>query len=108
MYDKMYFNTANAVVFVVFVLLIYYMAMNKKVSNSFLILEYALLLCAIPHPMETIVWQTSSANYLWGSTLILAFLLPYYRKRSIASTFCNQLSSAIIVSHYTQSKKFST
>ena len=30
------------------------------------------------------------------------------RKRSIASTFCNQLSSAIIVSHYTQSKKFST
>lgn len=29
------------------------------------------------------------------------------RKRSIASTFCNQLSSAIIVSHYTQSKKFS-
>lgn len=78
MYDKMYFNIANAVVFIVFVLLIYYMAMNKKVSNSFLILEYALLLCAIPHPMETIVWQTSSANYLWGSTLILAFLLPYY------------------------------
>ena len=31
-----------------------------------------------------------------------------FRKRSIASTFCNQLSSAIIVSHYTQSKKFST
>ena len=28
--------------------------------------------------------------------------------RSIASTFCTQLSSAIIVSHYTQSKKFST
>lgn len=45
MYDKMYFNIANAVVFIVFVLLIYYMAMNKKVSNSFLILEYALLLC---------------------------------------------------------------
>lgn len=78
MYDKMYFNIANAVVFIVFVLLIYYMAMNKEVSNSFLILEYALLLCAIPHPMETIVWQTSSVNYLWGSTLILAFLLPYY------------------------------
>lgn len=32
----------------------------------------------------------------------------YISKRSIASTFCNQLSSAIIVSHYTQSKKFST
>ena len=29
-------------------------------------------------------------------------------KRSIASTFCNQLSSAIIVSYYTQSKKFSS
>ena len=30
------------------------------------------------------------------------------RKCSIASTFCNQLSSAIIVSYYTQSKKFSS
>ena len=30
------------------------------------------------------------------------------RKRSIASTFYPPLSSAIIVSHYTQSKKFST
>ena len=30
-----------------------------------------------------------------------------HRKCSIASTFCNQLSSAIIVSYYTQSKKFS-
>ena len=36
------------------------------------------------------------------------FLCKLYGKRSIASTFCNQLSSAIIVSHYTQSKKFST
>ncbi len=30
------------------------------------------------------------------------------RKRTIASTFFHPLSSAIIVSHYTQSKKFST
>ena len=30
------------------------------------------------------------------------------RKRTIASTFFHPLISAIIVSHYTQSKKFST
>lgn len=37
------------------------------------------------------------------------FVLIYKkRKRSIASTFYPPRSSAIIVSHYTQSKKFST
>lgn len=34
--------------------------------------------------------------------------MKIYRKRSIASTFYPPRSSAIIVSHYTQSKKFST
>ena len=35
-------------------------------------------------------------------------ILPPYRKRSIASTFHHLCPSAIIVSYYTQSKKFST
>ena len=37
--------------------------------------------------------------------LAFTFLI---RKRTIASTFFHPLISAIIVSHYTQSKKFST
>ena len=45
-------------------------------------------------------------EYVIASLFYDKFILK--RKRSIASTFCNQLSSAIIVSHYTQSKKFST
>ena len=38
----------------------------------------------------------------------IAWIGFYIRKRSIASTFYPLRSSAIIVSHYTQSKKFST
>lgn len=78
MYDKVYFNVASAVVFLVFVLTIYYMSFRKKVSNSFLILVYVLICMTIPNPMHTIVWQTSSVNYLWGTTFILLFILPFY------------------------------
>ena len=60
-------------------------------------------------------WRGLVAALLAGAILMggLSFVKSYRaaqnaRKRSIASTFCNQLSSAIIVSHYTQSKKFST
>lgn len=77
--DKSWFNIANTVVFLLFVLLIYYYSLEKKVSNSFLLLEYILLWFTIPTPINTIVWQTSSVNYLWGSTFILLYLLPYYK-----------------------------
>lgn len=77
--DKSWFNVANSIVFLLFVLLIYHYSLEKKVSNSFLVLEYVLLWVTIPNPIDTIVWQTSSVNYLWGSTFILLYLLPYYK-----------------------------
>ena len=42
-----------------------------------------------------------------GAGILLLFIL-FSRKRSIASTFHHLCPSAIIVSYYTQSKKFST
>ena len=45
---------------------------------------------------------------LFDNAIEASLKLPPDRKRSIASTFYPPLSSAIIVSHYTQSKKFST
>ena len=77
--DKSWFNIANSIVFLLFVLLIYHYSLEKKVTNSFLVLEYVLLWVTIPNPIDTIVWQTSSVNYLWGSTFILLYLLPYYK-----------------------------
>lgn len=46
-------------------------------------------------------------NYVGSALHDIVPITPPVRKRSIASTFYPPLSSAIIVSYYTQSKKFS-
>lgn len=78
MFDKVYFDFANSVVFLVFILLIYFYAFGKKIANDFLLLEYFLIWTTIPDITNTLLWQTGSINYLWGSTLILLFILPYF------------------------------
>lgn len=77
MYDKMAFNIANTIVFLLFVLLIYKCVYPNGISNSFLALEYIALWFCIPGVGTSIVWQTMSCNYLWGSTMVLALFLPY-------------------------------
>lgn len=55
-------------------------------------------------PVHFTAWRYSQM-----SVLLAYCMVPFIkRKRSIASTFYPPRSSAIIVSHYTQSKKFST
>lgn len=98
--DKSWFNIANTIVFLLFALLIYYYSQEKKVSNSFLLLDYIFLWCTIPSPINTIVWQTSSVNYLWGSTFILLYLLPYYKSweaPGVKSKSFSSLLQAIIM-----------
>lgn len=79
LYHKGWFNVANTIVYLGFALLIYRYGMMGRKSNAVLVLEYILLWIAIPKPIDTIVWQTSSMNYLWGSFFILLFIFPYYR-----------------------------
>lgn len=78
MYDKIFFNIANTVVFMFFSLLIYYNVYKKEISNTFLLLTYVALWFSIPGVGYSILWQTMSCNYLWGSTIILAFFTPYF------------------------------
>lgn len=77
--DKMVFNIANTLVFVLMVLMVYRLANRKKISNSFLLIEYILLWIAIPGVGSTLFYQTISVNYLWGTTIVLGFLFPYIR-----------------------------
>ena len=78
MYDKQFFNVANSIIFMIFSLLIYFHVYGTEISNTFLIIVYTGLWFSIPGVGYSIIWQTMSCNYLWGSTIILAFFTPYY------------------------------
>ena len=93
--DKGWFNVTNTVVFLLFAILIYYYSIGKKVSNIFLLSEYILLWCTIPCPVDTIVMQTDSVNYLWGSTLILLYLLPYFKLPECSGEKSNSIFSLL-------------
>lgn len=78
LYDKKYFNIANTLVFILFVLLIYLCVYGRRISNSFMVFEYVCLWTALPYVGEVILQQTNSCNYLWGTTIILLFFTPYF------------------------------
>lgn len=68
----------NSTAFLLFILLIYYhITLRRKSSLSVLILVFCCVWILQPVFAETTLWITGSANYLWGTTIILAFLLPY-------------------------------
>ena len=89
MYDKLVFNIANTVVFIIFSLLIYYNVYKKEISNTFLLLIYTALWFSIPGVGYSIIWQTMSCNYLWGSAIILAFFTPYFSELNQSKKYSN-------------------
>ncbi|MDL2214943.1 DUF6056 family protein [Dysgonomonas sp. OttesenSCG-928-M03] len=76
-----YNDILNSVVYIVFTLLICFIAAGALRSRRF---DLSLLLCVslllwlfIPTYGVTILNTTTSANYLWGTTIILCFIYPY-------------------------------
>lgn len=69
----------NALMFIGYILLIYFIANRGKAVKPSLILLIFLLTWFFQADLgETVLWLTGSANYLWGTSIILAFLYPYY------------------------------
>lgn len=69
----------NSLVYVLFTLLIYKIS-NKR--NAYSPILYAVLFfmiwLSIPYFPQTVLWTTGNANYLWGTTIVLLFLYPFY------------------------------
>ena len=79
----------NTIVFILFLTLIQFQILGKiKFNTSLIFLIFSLTLIVQPAFGETCLWLTGSINYLWGTTIILFFLLPYrlYRNRKINNT----------------------
>lgn len=78
MFDKSIFNIANSIVFILLIVLIWiYASINKKLNISTLIFILLLIWNFIPVFGQTTLWLTGACNYLWGTVLILLFLLPF-------------------------------
>ena len=71
-------DVLNSLVFLLFILSLYFHAKGRG-RNSFILFGGMFLLTWILQPVfgDTVLWVTGSVNYLWGTTIILLFLLPY-------------------------------
>lgn len=85
--DAIWMDVINSIAFVGFILAMYFHITAKRVINtSLLFIIFALTWILQPAFAETSLWITGSANYLWGTLIILLFLLPYrlYRNRAVS------------------------
>ncbi|GAB6012291.1 DUF3329 domain-containing protein [Viscerimonas tarda] len=68
----------NTLVYLIYATLIYF-HIKGKTKHDLLLFAGVNFLIYFMQPVfgETILWLTGSANYLWGTSLILLFMLPY-------------------------------
>lgn len=69
----------NSAVYMLFVILVYLhiKGRNKDSRISLFVLINLATWFVLPMFGDTVLWITGSANYLWGTTIVLLFLLPY-------------------------------
>ncbi|MCM3511409.1 DUF3329 domain-containing protein [Carnobacterium inhibens] len=80
MLPKIWFNLINPLVYILLTLLIYIFSTSKEkeLSITRYIFINILIWLFMPRYGQTILWLVGASNYLWGTTIILSFLVPYY------------------------------
>lgn len=96
MLDPLVSDIINSIAFVFLILLAYIHINHKKTFSVSLLVGIFLLIWFLEPFAETILWITGSANYMWGTIIILLFLLPYRmyndeRKRSMSVSILQSL-----------------
>lgn len=70
----------NTSAYLLCIYIMYLIAKNKNlVQNNLYIIIFLASFILLPSFTETTIWTTGSANYLWGTLLLLLFIYPYYR-----------------------------
>ena len=95
--DKTIFNVFNTAVYCIFNFLICFHVAGslKKISGLLFILTNISLWLLISAWGQTFLWLTGSFNYLWTSTIILFFLIPFRKKIENASYRPHIISSVL-------------
>ncbi|MDR1389831.1 MAG: DUF6056 family protein [Treponema sp.] len=86
--NKHVFNIFNTLIYCFFILLIQFHACGslKKKNSLFFIAINVMLWFLVPAWGQNFLWLTGSCNYLWMTTIVLFFLVPY-RKRNADSVY---------------------
>ncbi|WP_311895965.1 DUF3329 domain-containing protein [Enterococcus asini] len=78
---KWVFNFINPLAYVLVSILIYRLS-TSTISNKYNVVKYLLINIVvwlfIPTFGQVFLWETGSANYLWGSLIMLSFVLMYH------------------------------
>lgn len=78
--DEHLFDVANLFVFATLILLLFKIGTGlnlREMRKSYLVFILAAIYFCTPHPLITMAWLTGSCNYLFMTTLIILFLLPF-------------------------------
>jgi hypothetical protein len=80
--EKNIFNIVNTIVYGILILLMqFHITGSLKKINSILFSTIAILLWfLLPAYGQNLLWLTGSCNYLWSTTFILLFLVPFRKK----------------------------
>lgn len=92
-------DAVNALAFTLFIYLIYLHSVGTREYNiRLLVIIFVSVWLLQPVFAETVLWITGSANYLWGSMIILLFLLPYrlYKDKNAGINIKNILLSIMM------------
>ena len=76
---KIIFDICNSICFVYFTYLIYVHVTGSKKKDKPFLYSLIVLMVFLFEPLfgQTVLWETGSCNYLWTTTIVLSFLLPY-------------------------------
>lgn len=94
---EVFFDIFNSLMYVLLGILIYKHSAGEKRNLPLLIGIYLLMWFFIPQFGATCLWASGSANYLWGSCIILAYLLPYRMYGINQDKFKDSTKNAVIM-----------
>ena len=78
MHDKFIFDIANSIAFIALILVVYFHSVGElRVYPAILLLIGVSLFAFTPAFGQDFLWMVGSCNYLWGSLISLAYLLPF-------------------------------
>lgn len=77
-YNPLKADIINSLAYTILIIVIYFHITARKTFNTLLLIIVSCLMWFVqPVFAETALWITGSCNYLWGTLIILLFLLPY-------------------------------
>lgn len=78
--DPAVHDILNTLAYIALLYIIYLICNKRKPVNAFVfILISALVWFLIPRFTSDVLWITGSANYMWGTLIVILFLYPYIR-----------------------------